>query len=143
VSTSTSTTADLAGDILAMHGRMRRALLAGKTDDVTASQSAALGRLIRDGETTVADLARAEGVRPQSMGATVQALVDLSLVERRPDPADGRRTLVSATAAGAAAREDSWVARTRVLAERLAALPEDDRVVVARAIAILGPLVER
>ncbi|MFJ3385596.1 MULTISPECIES: MarR family winged helix-turn-helix transcriptional regulator [unclassified Curtobacterium] len=137
------TAAELAGEVLAMHGRMRRALLAGKTDDVTASQSAALGRLLRDGETTIADLARAEGVRPQSMGATVQALVDLALVERRPDPADGRRTLVRATPAGAAARQDSWVARTRVLAERLQALPEADRITVARAIGILGPLIER
>lgn len=132
----------LADDLLTLHGRIRRTLLAGKADEVTASQTAALGRLLRHGESTVADLARAEGVRPQSMGATVQALVDLGLVERRPDPADGRRTLVRATETGSRARADAWTARTRVLTDRLAALPEDDRAAVARALAILLPLTD-
>ncbi len=133
---------ELAGDLLTLYGRIRRTLLTGKADEVTASQTAALGRLLRHGEQTVADLARAEGVRPQSMGATVQALVDLGLVERRPDPSDGRRTLVRATDAGAHAREDAWSTRTRVLADRLAALPDADRETVARAIAVLTPLTE-
>lgn len=132
----------LADDLLTLHGRIRRTLLAGKADEVTASQTAALGRLLRHGESTVADLARAEGVRPQSMGATVQALVDLGLVERRPDPRDGRRTLVRATETGSRARADAWTARTRVLTDRLAALPEDDRATVARALAILLPLTD-
>jgi DNA-binding MarR family transcriptional regulator len=132
----------LAADLLTLHGRIRRTLLAGKADEVTASQTAALGRLLRHGESTVADLARAEGVRPQSMGATVQALVDLGLVERRPDPRDGRRTLVRATETGSRARADAWTARTRVLTDRLTALPEDDRATVARALAILLPLTD-
>ncbi len=132
----------LADDLLTLHGRIRRTLLAGKADEVTASQTAALGRLLRHGESTVADLARAEGVRPQSMGATVQALVDLGLVERRPDPTDGRRTLVRATETGSRARADAWANRSRVLTDRLAALPEDDRATVARALAILLPLTD-
>lgn len=134
--------AELAGDLLALYGRIRRTLLTGKADQVTASQTAALGRLLRHGESTVADLARAEGVRPQSMGATVQALVDLGLVERRPDPVDGRRTLVRATDAGSRAREDSWTTRTQVLADRLAGLSEADRQTVAQAVAILTPLTD-
>jgi DNA-binding MarR family transcriptional regulator len=142
VRVSTRTETDLADDILAMHGRIRRTLLAGKDDDVTASQSAVLGRLVRDGATSTADLARAEGVRPQSMGATVQALVDLGLVDREQDPDDGRRTIVSATDAGRVARQDSLRTRTRVLAERLAALDPDDRATVARSLTILGTLVE-
>jgi DNA-binding MarR family transcriptional regulator len=133
---------ELAGELLTLYGKIRRTTLVGKVDDVTASQSAVLGRLIRDGATTTAELARAEGVRPQSMGATVQALVDLGLATRDPDPADGRRTIVSATDAGRAAREDSHRSRTRLLAERLAALDPDDRATVARSIAILGPVVE-
>ena len=133
---------DLASDLLALHGRIRRTTLVGKSDEVTASQTAALGRLVRDGATTTADLARAEGVRPQSMGATIQVLVDLGFVDREQDPTDGRRTIVTATDAGRAAREDSLRARTRTLAERLAALDPDDRAVLARSFAILRPLVE-
>lgn len=137
-----SESSDLAGDLLTLYGRIRRTTLVGKADEVTASQSAALGRLVRDGATTTAELARAEGVRPQSMGATVQALVDLGLAEREPDPADGRRTIVRATDAGRAARDESHRARTRLLAERLAALGPDDRDTVARSLAILRTLVE-
>lgn len=133
---------DLADAVLTMHGRLRRSLLASKSDDVTASQTAALGRLLRYGPATIADLARAEGVRPQSMGATVQALVDLGLAERQPDPTDGRRSIVSATAAGRDARQAAWGARNRELAERLATLPEADRRVVARAMDLLGPVVD-
>ncbi|MBA8988975.1 DNA-binding MarR family transcriptional regulator [Curtobacterium pusillum] len=137
-----SESSDLAGDLLTLYGRIRRTTLVGKVDEVTASQSAALGRLIRDGATTTADLARAEGVRPQSMGATVQALVDLGLAYREPDPEDGRRTIVHATDAGRAARDESHRVRTRLLAERLAALEPDDRATVARSLAILRTLVE-
>jgi DNA-binding MarR family transcriptional regulator len=126
---------DLADAVLTMHGRLRRSLLVSKSDDVTASQTAALGRLLRYGPATIADLARAEGVRPQSMGATVQA-------ERQPDPTDGRRSIVSATAAGRDARQAAWAARNRELAERLATLPEADRRVVARAMDLLGPVVD-
>ncbi|MBF4607888.1 MarR family winged helix-turn-helix transcriptional regulator [Curtobacterium sp. VKM Ac-1393] len=133
---------DLADAVLTMHGRLRRSLLASKADEVTASQTAALGRLLRYGPATVADLARAEGVRPQSMGATVQALVDLGLAERQADPTDGRRSIISATQAGATAREATWAVRNRELADRLATLSEADRRVVARAMAVLGPVVE-
>jgi len=40
----------------------------------------------------VSALARAEGVRQQSMGATISALEEAGLVKGSPDPADGRRT---------------------------------------------------
>lgn len=133
----------LAGDLLTLYGRLRRTTLVGKVDVVTASQSAVLGRLVRDGATTTAELARAEGVRPQSMGATVQALEDLGLVARSQDPTDGRRTIVEATDAGRTAREESHRSRTRLLAERLAALDPDDRATVARSLTILGTLVEQ
>jgi DNA-binding MarR family transcriptional regulator len=139
---SDRTDTELAEDLLVMHGRMRRALLAGKADQITASQSAVLGRLVRDGAQPTADLARAEGVRPQSMGATVQVLVDLGLAERQDDPNDGRKSIVRATPAGVAARDESRQSRTSMLAERLAALSPDDRAAVARSLEILATLVE-
>ncbi|EQD59024.1 MarR family transcriptional regulator, partial [mine drainage metagenome] len=48
--------------------------------DVTWSQMSVLGRLERDGPATVTRLARAEGVRPQSMGATVSVLLGAGLL---------------------------------------------------------------
>src|SRR5271155_2498433 len=67
--------------------------------DLTASQLAVLGRLDSDGPTTVTTLARAEGMRPQSMGANIAALEAAGLVSGAPDPNDGRQTILSLTAA--------------------------------------------
>jgi DNA-binding MarR family transcriptional regulator len=65
--------------------------------DYTWSQISALIRLERDGPTTVSALARAEGVRQQSMGTTISALQNAGLVQGSPDPADGRQTILSLT----------------------------------------------
>ena len=74
-------------------------------------------RLDADGPATISALARAEGVRPQSMGATVAALEAAGLTQGRHDPDDGRQTLISLTPAcrerltqGRAARQD-WLTR--------------------------------
>ncbi len=62
-------------------------------------------------------LARGEGVRPQSMGATVATLEAAGLVGGEPDPNDGRQTILSLTKAcrtwigeARAARHD-WLTR--------------------------------
>jgi DNA-binding MarR family transcriptional regulator len=85
--------------------------------DLTWSQILVLSRLEREGPATVTALARAEGMRPQSMGATVSALEAAGLLIGAPDPGDGRQTILSLTAkcremikAGRAARED-WLFR--------------------------------
>jgi DNA-binding MarR family transcriptional regulator len=67
--------------------------------DLTPSQMAVLRRLNSDGPATVTGLARAEGMRPQSMGANIAALEAAGLVSGAPDPNDGRQTLLSVTAA--------------------------------------------
>ena len=66
-------------------------------EGLTLSQIAVLIHLDRHGSATVSELARAENVRPQSMGATVAGMQALALVEGTPDPGDGRRTLLSLT----------------------------------------------
>jgi DNA-binding MarR family transcriptional regulator len=67
--------------------------------DLTSSQLAVLRRLDSDGPATVTTLARAEGMRPQSMGANIAALEAAGLVSGAPDPNDGRQTILSLTAA--------------------------------------------
>ncbi|WIB63279.1 MarR family transcriptional regulator [Curtobacterium sp. MCBD17_040] len=133
---------DLAEALIAVHGRFRRTLLVAKTDEISPTQSAVIGRLLRDGPQTTADLARAEGVRPQSMGATIAGLVELGLAVREPHPTDGRRALVQLTTVGREARAGSHASRTRLVADRLAGLPAEDRAAVERAIDVLGSLVD-
>jgi len=63
----------------------------------TWSQISVVIRLERDGPATVSALARAEGVRQQSMGATITVLQAADLVKGSPDPTDGRQTILSLT----------------------------------------------
>ncbi len=85
--------------------------------DFSWSQLKVLTRLERDGPATVTTLATAEGVRSQSMGATIASLKAAGFVTGEPDPSDGRQTLLSLTDAyreairnSRAARED-WLSR--------------------------------
>jgi DNA-binding MarR family transcriptional regulator len=108
----------VAGDLRVVLGQLvRRLREQGTVGDLTRSQTAVLIRLERDGPATMSALARAEGIRPQSMGAIVSVLESTGLVGRAPDPRDGRKTVLSITdeareqfRTGRLARED-WLLR--------------------------------
>jgi DNA-binding MarR family transcriptional regulator len=90
----------LARELRIVFGNLKRRLREQATaGDLTMSQIAVLSRLDREGPATVSHLAREQGVRPQSMGATMAALEAAGLVQGAPDPADGRQTLLSLTEA--------------------------------------------
>jgi DNA-binding MarR family transcriptional regulator len=88
--------------------------------DLTSAESSALARLDRTGPTTASELARLERITPQSMGATVGALEDRRLVERMPDPQDGRRAILSLTTAGRDLLRRRRSARSEMLSDALA-----------------------
>jgi DNA-binding MarR family transcriptional regulator len=103
----------LAGELRVVVGQLRRRLREQASfGDLTWSQTSVLSRLERDGPATVTSLAKAEGMRPQSMGATVSALEAAGLVSGSPDPQDGRQTILSLTAA---CRE--WIKASRAAKE--------------------------
>jgi DNA-binding MarR family transcriptional regulator len=109
-------------------------------DELTLSESAALARLDRGGPATAAALARLEQISPQSMGATLSALEARGLVERSPDPQDGRRVILSLTDSGLGVLRDRRNARTERLAQALSSgfEPEELEQLMAAA-----PLLER
>jgi DNA-binding MarR family transcriptional regulator len=133
-----------AQQVRVMVGRLRRRL--HETYDpheLSMSQISMLSRLAKDGATSVGQLANAERVRQQSAGATVAALVERGLVQRRSDPNDSRRTLVSLTSAGRASVDDKRVAGEEWLARALQdRFTEAERRQLISAIALLDRLAE-
>ena len=134
----------LAQDLRAVVSKLKRRLREqAQVGDLTPSQASVLLRLEADGPATASSLARAEGMRPQSVAPVIAALESAGLVSGAPDPADGRQTLLSLTdacrtwiAEGRAARQD-WL--TRALQARLSVEELDD---VAKAVGLLRRLVE-
>ncbi|MEC3992391.1 copper transporter [Actinacidiphila sp. DG2A-62] len=132
-----------ARDLLVLFRRLRKRLREVPSSGLTPSQTSVLLRLDKDGASSTTLLAAAEGVRPQSMTAVLNALEETGLIRRSPDPEDGRRQVVTLTEAGAErvaggreARQD-WL--TVAMAERLDAR---QLAVVNEALALLGEVVE-
>ena len=106
---------------------VRRARAAGASHELSLTEAAVMARLAKDGPATTADLARAEGMKPQSMGATIAALEEMGMVERKPHPTDGRQMNIELTAKGAAVRKNAGDAKRTWLAQTIAQLNEQER----------------
>ena len=130
---SLSTTASL------LHRRLRAV---SAESELTPSQRSALGRLVEAGPSTIAQLARAELVRPQSMRATLGVLAERGLVAREAHPTDGRQLQVHPTPAGRQALAALQQAKHGWLAERLGTLGGPELRRVAEAAEVLRELVE-
>ncbi|WP_055554199.1 MarR family winged helix-turn-helix transcriptional regulator [Streptomyces sp. NBRC 110028] len=131
-----------AHEIRIVVGRLRRRLR--ETYDVeglTPTQTSVLSRLSKDGPSSASGLAAAERVRPQSMALTLGALDERGLIERRPDPDDRRRQLISVSETGQAFLEDKRRAGEEWLARSLeSGFTEDERQTVIEALALLDRL---
>src|ERR1700736_5745264 len=83
---------------------VRRMRAAAASEELSWTEIVVMARLA-NGPATIADLARAEGMKPQSMGTTIAALEEMGIVERQPHPTDGRQVNIELTAKGAAVRK--------------------------------------
>ena len=117
--------------------RLRQAPTPG---ELSMPERSALSRLYRGAPATAADLARAEQITPQAMATTLATLEQRGLVERRPDPDDRRRLIMSVTKTGADMRRHKRNARTGQVATTLAErfTPEEHEILAAAV-----PLIER
>jgi DNA-binding MarR family transcriptional regulator len=129
-------------EIRALISRLRRRILnAAEAEDLSFGQASVLARLSGQQGVTASELASAEGVRHQSMTTTVASLSALGLVERRPDPDDGRRLLIALTGDGHRRVEEGRQARQEWLAGQLQdKCTEDERLAVIAALAVLERL---
>jgi DNA-binding MarR family transcriptional regulator len=121
---------------------VRRVRAAAAADGLSLTESLVMARLAKDGPATTAELARAESMKPQSMGATIAALEEMGMVERTPHPTDGRQVHIALTARGAAARKSAKDAKRTWLAQAIAKLDEEEREALFKAGEIIQRLAE-
>ncbi len=134
----------LAAELHIVLGALKRRLREhADLGDLTTAQKSVLLRLERDGPATGSALARAEAMRPQSMGAIIALLEAAGHVTGTPDPSDRRQTIISITdhfrnwaRAARTARQD-WLLRS--LQARLSAQEQRQ---LAGAVELLKRLIE-
>jgi DNA-binding MarR family transcriptional regulator len=127
---------------LAIGKLVRRLRKEANPGELTMSQSTTLARLDRSGAMTTADLARAEFVKPQSMGTTLADLEQEGLVQRRPHPTDGRQVLFELTAAGVEARRKRNIAKREWLLAAMEQLDPPEQQTLFAAAALIKRLAE-
>ncbi|MDP9028481.1 MAG: MarR family transcriptional regulator [Actinomycetota bacterium] len=131
-------------DLRGMIGQFRRKLKEqGDPGEFSLAQTGALKHLMEERAMTGTELARAEGMKPQSMGAILASLEERGTVTSAPDPSDGRKTLWSLsdearhTIAETRALKEDWLARTI-----RSKLSDTEQRELARGIELLGRLLE-
>ncbi len=118
---------------------VRRVRAAAASQELSLTEYAVMARLAREGPATTADLARGEGMKPQSMGTTIAALEEMGMVERKPHPTDGRQVNIELTAKGLAVRKSAKDAKRTWLAQAIAQLDEQERETLFKA----GDIIKR
>lgn len=132
---------DVAAALQMSIGLLLRRLRHVQTDDeLSLPEASALKRLERAGPTTVTALAKEEQISVQSIGSTLAGLQARGLLERRPDPDDGRRSFLSITETGRAALEGKNNARTEHMVAALSAGFTESEL---RLLMAAAPLIER
>jgi DNA-binding MarR family transcriptional regulator len=127
---------------LAIGQLVRRLRMEANPGELSWSQIATLARLDKVGAMTTADLARAEFVKPQSMGTTLADLEQAGLVQRRPHPTDGRQVLFELTAEGVEARRQRNIAKREWLLAAMARLDPAEQQTLITAAALIKRLAE-
>jgi DNA-binding MarR family transcriptional regulator len=131
--TATAARADLLGgleeEVGVMIRRIRRVIgerARAVHPDLQSSSYLMLAWLAQHGPQRSSAMAESFGIDKGAISRQVQHLVDLGLVDRTPDPADGRATLVSASVDAAARLAEVKDDRRRWLDDRLGDWPDAD-----------------
>ena len=119
--------------------RRMRAGTPPELQEFSWTQQAVLRRLEKHGPATAADLARAERVKPQSMGTALGSLEKMGLVERKAHPTDGRQINIKLTARGIALRRQTKEATYAWLSRAIGELDRQEQITIFRA----GELMKR
>ena len=122
--------------------RRIRSAAPSEAREISWMQMAVIRRLDIEGPATTAELARAEGVKPQSMGATIAALEELGFVTRKPHPTDGRQMNIALTEKGARMRKEARIAKQTWLTQAITKLEVSEQKKLSALTELINHLAE-
>jgi DNA-binding MarR family transcriptional regulator len=122
--------------------RRLRQEAAAETSGLTPTSVAALATIERHGPLTPSELAETERVKRPTVTRTLGCLEREGLIERAPDPADGRSALVSVNGAGRERLRRLRGRKNAYLARRMRDLGADEVETLQRAAEILDRMRE-
>jgi DNA-binding MarR family transcriptional regulator len=115
---------------------------AGAAKELTPTSVAALATVERHGPLTPSELAEIERIKRPTATRTLRVLEEAGLVDRSPDPGDGRSCLVAVNTAGREQLRRLRGRKNAYLARRMRGLPDEDVETLERAAEILEALLE-
>jgi DNA-binding MarR family transcriptional regulator len=130
---------DLAVRLRLAVGRISR-LMRRTGGDLTPTEASVLMVVARIGPVRMSELAHVEGLNPTMLSRVVAGLVARGVLDRQPDPDDGRAALVAATAEGAALWAQIRRERAEVLGRHLESLTPAQRAALDAAVPALEAL---
>src|SRR3984957_18003079 len=101
---------------------VRRTRNESHAGELSVTESVVMSRLANDGPATTAAPARAEGMKPQSMGTTITSLEEMGIVKRTQHATDGRQLLIELTPKGVQLRKKNREAKQMWLSQAIAEL---------------------
>jgi DNA-binding MarR family transcriptional regulator len=122
--------------------RRLRQEAAAEATGLTPTSTSALATIERHGPLTPSELAELERVRRPTVTRTLGCLEREALVERTPDPSDGRSFLVSVSTSGRERLRRLRGRKNAYLARRMRDMPAADVEVLERATEILEGMLE-
>jgi DNA-binding MarR family transcriptional regulator len=109
-------------------------------ESLTPSQASVLTLLLDNRSWRISDLASAEGVRPPSMTELVSRMERLGWLRKTYTSHDRRGVEVTITDEGRTVIQAVMRRQVDVISQRLATLPDDEKVAIERALPVLDRL---
>jgi DNA-binding MarR family transcriptional regulator len=134
--------AELASQLRMGVTRLARKLRREADPAVTPTQLAALATVERHGPMTAGSLAAHEQIQKPTATRLIAGLTEAGLVDRLPDPTDGRVVWISITSEGKRFLQRFRRRSNEYLAKRIKGLDPEELATLARAAAILERLTE-
>jgi DNA-binding MarR family transcriptional regulator len=142
IAPSATDVADLASRLRLGVTRLARKLRREGDTGITPTLLAALSTIERHGPVTAGDLATHEQVEKPTVTRLLAVLEGRELIQRTPDPLDGRVSWVQISASGRKLLQSTRRRKDGYLAKRIKSLSDDEQATLERAAEILDRLAE-